>query len=103
MKHPRGTAFERLPQIATAVFCLATIWVLFHDLLPAFRENQLAEELYAHQQERYERLVEDLRAKRREVRSLETDPQARERILDARGLLPAPKQADGQGAEATKR
>ena len=89
MKDPRGTMLERVPQFATAIFCLATVWVLFHDLLPAFREHQLAEQLYAHQQKRYSSLVDDLRAKRREVRALQTDPQARERILDARGLLPS--------------
>lgn len=90
MKHPQGTLFEKLPKIATAVFCAATVWVLFHDLLPAFRETQRAESLYEYQLSRYQALVEDLENKRDAIWSLQNDPQERERILVQRGMSLTP-------------
>lgn len=99
MKDPKGTALEKLPQIATTIFCAATLWVLFHDVLPAFRETRRASELYAHQVERYQALVEDLETKREAVWSLQNDPQERERLLDERGLrhTTEPEDPDGRG------
>ena len=102
MKDPKGTLFEKVPKVATAIFCAATVWVLFNDMLPAFRETQHAEKLYDYQLERYQTLVQDLEAKREEIWSLQNDPQERERILNQRGFS-LPKTDDDAGLDGSAR
>ncbi len=77
-----------LPAAFTILFSLFTLKVLLFDVLPGWRELRAAEKAHAFQRTRERRLLDRGERLRRRLRSLREDPQAWERALDAKGVLP---------------
>lgn len=90
-----------LPAFFAILFSAIGLYVAIFELSPAFEEHRAVRAALREQLDSKARLDAEISAKRKEVRSLEEDPQATQYELDKRGLLedgrPGDRTGEGQG------
>ena len=63
-----------LPRSFTFLFCGLTLWLLFHDFVPALEESRQAERSLEAQIERYDDLVDGVKQRALLLDGLRNDP-----------------------------